>query len=184
MKKTTKKRFNDMLEVLPPAAQSNLGSYSAFLVGEPSTHVDGVPVYAAYITNGEEYITGGDMSCVALYNLMRDEEALADLFANADEPDEDSEDARILEAIAEHDEDIVAAFADCFGWDYVTADAITNAYSGQYDSDEDFAQQMAEDCGQVLDNVQWPYTCIDWERAARDLMYDYCKSGGYYFSNY
>lgn len=37
----------------------------------------------------------------------------------------------------------------------------------------DFAQQLAEDTGAVNDNAQWPYTCIDWGEAARELQYDY-----------
>ena len=46
------------------------------------------------------------------------------------------------------------------------------AYQGQWSSDEDFAQEMAEDCGMIARKVEWPYTCIDWEQAARELMYD------------
>ena len=36
-----------------------------------------------------------------------------------------------------------------------------------------YAQEIAEDCGMVKDNAQWPYTCIDWEWAARELKHDY-----------
>lgn len=38
---------------------------------------------------------------------------------------------------------------------------------------QDYAQQLAEDCGMVPDDLKWPLTCIDWERAARELRYDY-----------
>lgn len=38
---------------------------------------------------------------------------------------------------------------------------------------EDYAQELAEDCGMIQADAQWPYTCIDWERAARDLRMDY-----------
>lgn len=37
----------------------------------------------------------------------------------------------------------------------------------------DYAQQLAEDIGAIPDNAQWPCTCIDWERAAKELAYDY-----------
>ena len=60
---------------------------------------------------------------------------------------------------------------------------IEEAYQGQYSSDKDFAQQLAEDLGDLKDNVSWPYTCIDWEQAAHELMMDYCEEGGYYFRN-
>ena len=38
---------------------------------------------------------------------------------------------------------------------------------------EEYAQQFAEDIGTIHDNAQWPCTCIDWERAARELSMDY-----------
>lgn len=40
---------------------------------------------------------------------------------------------------------------------------------------EQYAEQLAEDIGAIdpkLSNC-WPYTCIDWERAARELQQDY-----------
>jgi len=60
-------------------------------------------------------------------------------------------------------------------------DSARDAYQGKYDSDEDFAQEMAEQLGYLDRNVSWPYTCIDWEWAARELMYDYFESNGHYF---
>jgi len=38
---------------------------------------------------------------------------------------------------------------------------------------EDYAQELAEDIGAIDPEASWPYTCIDWERAARELKYDY-----------
>lgn len=38
---------------------------------------------------------------------------------------------------------------------------------------EEYARDYAEDCGMVSDDVQWPYTCIDWAAAAEDLLQDY-----------
>lgn len=58
---------------------------------------------------------------------------------------------------------------------------VEEAYSGQFSSDEKFAQDMADQLGAVDKNATWPNTCIDWERAARELMYDYCESNGHYF---
>lgn len=57
------------------------------------------------------------------------------------------------------------------------------AYQGEYSSDENFARETAEQLGEMDSNVQWPYTCIDWEYAARELMYDYSESNGHYFRN-
>lgn len=38
---------------------------------------------------------------------------------------------------------------------------------------EDYAQQLAEDIGAIDKNASWPNNCIDWEKATRELQYDY-----------
>lgn len=58
---------------------------------------------------------------------------------------------------------------------------IDEAYQGEYKDDEDFAQEIAEGIGAIDKNAAWPYTCIDWEYAARELMYDYSEHNGHYF---
>ena len=63
----------------------------------------------------------------------------------------------------------------------IPAEDIEEAYTGEYDSDADFAFELAEDLGFVESNT-WPQCCIDWERAARDLMFDFHESNGHYFS--
>jgi len=62
-------------------------------------------------------------------------------------------------------------------------DDFEEAYQGQYDNDVDLAQQLAEDCGYIETNLSWPHNCIDWEYAAKELMYDYSAEDGYYFRN-
>lgn len=48
-----------------------------------------------------------------------------------------------------------------------------------------YAQELAVDCGDYPKQVRWPYTCIDWELAANELLHDYTRAdiGGvtYYF---
>ena len=65
----------------------------------------------------------------------------------------------------------------------IPLDSLEDAYQGEHDSDEDFAQELADSCGMVPDDLSWPVNCIDWERAARDLMFDYNAEGGHYFSS-
>lgn len=52
---------------------------------------------------------------------------------------------------------------------------------------EDYARQLAEDCGMLKDCGLWPLNCIDWERATRELKYDYSEltidGETYYFRN-
>jgi antirestriction protein len=61
-------------------------------------------------------------------------------------------------------------------------EAFYEAYSGQWDNDRDFAQNMAEETGFEAAE-EWPARCIDWDYAARELMFDYWESGGHYFRN-
>lgn len=45
-------------------------------------------------------------------------------------------------------------------------------FIADYDFKE-YAQELAEDIGAINEVDNWPYTCIDWEHAARELSYDY-----------
>jgi antirestriction protein len=80
-------------------------------------------------------------------------------------------------AECEQEIDIVEAALQC---DVNPAD-IDEAYSGEFDDDKDFARDMADQLGAVDKNASWPMTCIDWEAAAKELMYDYNEHNGHYF---
>lgn len=79
--------------------------------------------------------------------------------------------------------DVNQAYINLVGEEYATADDASEAYQGEYSNDQDFAQSMAEELGLIKENVGWPYTCIDWEFAAKELMYDYSEENGFYFRN-
>jgi antirestriction protein len=89
----------------------------------------------------------------------------------------------LVEAIQADGHD-VAAVADwagytgeiLTGWDRPTREAFEDAYQGEHDSEEAFAQQLAHDLDGVTGEESWPLSCIDWERAARDLF----LGGDYY----
>lgn len=38
---------------------------------------------------------------------------------------------------------------------------------------EEYAQELAEECGMIPDGLSWPMTYIDWKQAARELQYHY-----------
>ena len=76
-------------------------------------------------------------------------------------------------------EDIINAYSELVGEDYI--EDVEEAYNGQWGSDEEFAEQMAEDLGLIDNDGKWPHYCIDWEWAARELMMDYMEQDGYYF---
>ena len=70
-------------------------------------------------------------------------------------------------------------------WDRPTRLSFDDAYAGEWDSEKDFAQQLAEDIGALPDTNHWPAYCIDWEYAARELFLgDYwsaqIETGGVY----
>jgi antirestriction protein len=85
--------------------------------------------------------------------------------------------AECLEDTEYCSEDVISAGIECG----VSIDNIDEAYSGSFGSDEDFAEDMAEQLGCIDKNLSWPYTCIDWDRASRDLMMDYSEHNGHYF---
>ena len=79
--------------------------------------------------------------------------------------------------LKQYDEEVIEAAFECD----VPVEDIEEAYAGQFRSDEDFAQDMADQLGVLDKNVSWPNNCIDWENAARELMYDYSEHDGHYF---
>ena len=54
-----------------------------------------------------------------------------------------------------------------FEGDWYPVELIADSYFQEY------AQNLAEDCGMVDTNARWPMNCIDWEQAARELQMDY-----------
>ena len=40
---------------------------------------------------------------------------------------------------------------------------------------EEYAQELAEDCGMVQRGLGWPNSCIDWKQAAEELQQDYSQ---------
>jgi len=92
-------------------------------------------------------------------------------------------------ALKEIDRDTLEGLIKRFGEDLVTAYQkegyaladMEDASQGEYDSDEEFAQEQAEMLGEVDRNLSWPMNCIDWEWAARELMMDYHEINGHYF---
>ena len=76
--------------------------------------------------------------------------------------------------------DTVEAFLENF--DISDVSSCRDAFQGVYESGADFAQQIAEDCGDVpRDMPSWIE--IDWKASWDNLDYDYVEcSGGHIFS--
>lgn len=109
-----------------------------------------------------------------------DHEGYGGLISGECSPAEAQRLAEVLEEV--NDPEAFAAYAEHVGAEYATPDGFEEAFQGEYRSEEDFAQELAEDLGVVPEDAGWPAYCIDWERAARDLfMGDYFSaqdSGG------
>ena len=75
---------------------------------------------------------------------------------------------------------VVEAFLDVFDIDNISS--CRDAYMGCYESGAEFAQQIAEDCGDVpRDMPSWIE--IDWKASWDNLTYDYVESdNGHIFS--
>lgn len=110
------------------------------------------------IRNTEDVIDSRDV-------LARIEE-LRDLLAGPDDETidategEELDELRALEALAEEAE----PYSD--DWAY-GAPLIRDSYF------EEYAEELARDCGMVPQDLAWPCTCIDWEEAANQLKQDY-----------
>jgi len=168
MKKIPERIYNEMLEVLPPAIMRA----DAFLVGEPTTHNDkGEPVYGAYARVGKEFFVARNMTVREFkeWKPENDEDEGA-----AEQYEEE------MRLVDEHGAEAVAAYLSL---NIGKLEDFEEAFAGKFVNHEEFAQDMAEQLGSIDKSAVWPQTCIDWEYAARELMYDYSEEGGYYFRN-
>ena len=76
--------------------------------------------------------------------------------------------------------EIVEAFIVVFGIESVSS--CRDAYQGRFDSGAEFAQNLAEDCGDVPRGMS-SWIEIDWEASWENLTYDYVESNdGHIFS--
>ena len=74
---------------------------------------------------------------------------------------------------------VVSSFLNNFDIDDISS--CRDAYMGCYESGAEFAQSIAEDCGEVGSNSSWIE--IDWEASWDNLSYDYVESdNGHIFS--
>ena len=100
-------------------------------------------------------------------------------------PGEAAERARVLASV--DDPDALLAYVSDIGCDLAHAKRkFEEAYEGTHDSGADFAKQLADDLGGMPRSLRWPFTCIDWQAAWRELERGGgffavpCESGGVY----
>ena len=91
-------------------------------------------------------------------------------------------DSRVFEwlELVDSDRERVTAFLDCFGDTNDIFEDSVNAFVGSYDSDLDFAYDMVQSCYN-LEGILANY--FDYDKFARDLMFDHSSSNGLYFTS-
>lgn len=107
------------------------------------------------IDNTENIIDSRDV--IARIKELRDE--LGDDELDRDEREELANELASFENLAEQAE----ASPD---WNYGET-LIRDSYF------EDYARELAEDCGMLANAQDWPLRCIDWEQATDELKQDY-----------
>ena len=80
-------------------------------------------------------------------------------------------------ALDEDDRELINAYLDA-GFDGDILDA-KYCFIGKFDSDIEFVQKILED-GNLLTDLPH-YISHDWEKIARNIMFDYISENGYYF---
>ena len=76
--------------------------------------------------------------------------------------------------------DVVSSFLNVF--DIENVSSCRDSYYGQYENGAQFAQNLAEDCGDVPRGMS-SWIEIDWEASWENLTYDYVESNdGHIFS--
>ena len=88
-----------------------------------------------------------------------------------------------FEEYADMVDDIVIGVVEAFleNFDIADISSCRDAYMGCYESGAEFAQSIAEDCGEVGSNSSWIE--IDWKASWDNLDYDYVEStDGHIFS--
>jgi len=122
-----------------------------------------------------------DLSAIAGYNIPAEEIEL-EIIDYAGVHDKYANEKDVWEYAEvwnnfQYDLDVFHAGIECG----IDLGSIEEAYTGKYKDDKDFAYDFAEGIGALNKNQSWPYDCIDWDKAARELMLDYSEHNGYYF---
>jgi antirestriction protein len=78
----------------------------------------------------------------------------------------------VAAALVSHGEVFAAWYRDAdVGAATSLVEQFEEAYCGEWESLGDYAEELATDIGEVTETqlAMWPFTCIDWEQAGREL---------------
>lgn len=89
-------------------------------------------------------------------------------------------------ACTEQDREIWEAYAEAVGYpiEETTLEQAQDAFAGEFDSVEDFAEQICEETECLANVPDFIRSCIDWRAVWQSaLRFDYCEHGGMFFRN-
>ena len=86
-----------------------------------------------------------------------------------------------VQLIEDYSEEAVLAFLE--NEDISCLSSFSEAYMGEWESGAEFAQNIAEDCGDIGRNMA-SWIEIDWKASWENLEYDYSIVDGHVFRNY
>jgi len=85
-----------------------------------------------------------------------------------------------MELIQAHG-DAYEAYCEWIGFEYATPEGFEESYCGEYDSEQDYAEELADEIMEIPTNME-PY--FDYEKFSNELfMTDYHYEAGYVFRN-
>jgi len=79
------------------------------------------------------------------------------------------------------EDEVISAYFDNCG--VSSLDDVEEAYAGEFNSDEDFAEDYIDSTGMLSEIPENLRFYFDTEKFSRDLMMDYFESNGHYFRN-
>ena len=117
---------------------------------------------------------------------VHDSSGLPDCLSRTEWPDLDEIEAYIdaLSDLPDEDDREAYRLACNDAGQVLDVDDFRDRYQGCWSSEEDYAQERAEQITETRDlHKFWPTSCIDWEQAWRELTYDgysseSCRTGG------
>jgi len=86
-----------------------------------------------------------------------------------------------VQLIDDYSEEAVTAYLEI--QDITCLSSFSEAYMGEWESGAEFAQNIAEDCGDIGRNMA-SWIEIDWQASWENLQYDYDYEDGHVFRNY
>ncbi len=87
-----------------------------------------------------------------------------------------TEDEREIIENSYYDKEVFEAARNCD----IDIENVDEAYSGYYEDDAEFAQELCEDIGYIPKDFPW-FITIDWKSTAQNILIDYCEHDGHYF---